>query len=60
MSMTVAPTGQTRGVKWLIAVLVGFVVLMSIPSWRKRFLGKYAAIVLAVAWVTALAIVLLV
>jgi hypothetical protein len=58
--MTVAPKGQTGMVKWLIAVLIGFVVLLSIPSWRQRFLGKYAAIVFAVAWATALAIVLLV
>jgi hypothetical protein len=46
-------------VKLLLLVLVGFVIVMSVPSWRKRFLGKYAAITLAVGWVIAVAIVLI-
>jgi Ca2+/Na+ antiporter len=40
----------------LIAVI--FTVLFSVPSLRRRFLGRWAAIVLAALWVVAVVAVL--
>jgi hypothetical protein len=46
-------------VKFLVLALVVFIVIASVPSWRKRFLGKYAAVSLAVVWLIGMALIVI-
>jgi hypothetical protein len=51
--------GQTGAVKVaLVAVLIALVIV-SVPSFRRRYLGKYAAFVLAGVWLFGMAFVIL-
>jgi Ca2+/Na+ antiporter len=52
-------TSETAGVKFFVLALVVLAVIASVPSWRKRFLGKYAAISLAIVWLIGMALVVL-
>ncbi len=50
---------QTDTVKFGIIALLVLVVIVSVPRWRNRFLGKYAAVSLAVGWLAAMAVIVL-
>jgi hypothetical protein len=58
-SHTVDELGQTGPVKVVLVALLVALVIVSIPSFRRRYFGKYAAFVLTAVWLVGMAFVIL-
>jgi hypothetical protein len=46
-------------VRLVVLLFIGVAVIMSVPKWRKRLLGRYAAILIALGWLVAIGLILL-
>jgi hypothetical protein len=45
-------------VRLVVLFLAGLALIMSVPRWRKRLLGRYTALLIALAWLVAIGLIL--